>query len=181
MAEHLTARQRRPSKARRRKRSIGALSRRLTFSDLDGRTNAGKYVSAPIRRSGQIIIALALTGLMATPARAVISDYFVSGYKLLQRCQNGDRLEGLQLTKEMAQAITDRASCYAYIEGVFDGTADDLPCSLTITLGQVKTIVLNYLEAHPLELHLPAARLALSALNNALELDPDRFCKRLQQ
>jgi hypothetical protein len=46
MAEHLTARQRRPSKARRKKRRIGVFSRRLTYSDLDGRTNAGKYVNS---------------------------------------------------------------------------------------------------------------------------------------
>jgi len=46
MAEHLSARQCRPSKMRRKKRRIGAFSRRLTFSDLDGRTNAGKYVNS---------------------------------------------------------------------------------------------------------------------------------------
>jgi hypothetical protein len=46
MAEHLSARQRRPSMARRKKRRIGAFSKRLTFSDLDGRTNAGKYVNS---------------------------------------------------------------------------------------------------------------------------------------
>jgi hypothetical protein len=44
MAE--SARQRRPSMARRKKHRIGAFSRRLTFSDLDGRTNAGKYVNS---------------------------------------------------------------------------------------------------------------------------------------
>jgi hypothetical protein len=44
MAE--SARQRRPSMARRKKRRIGAFSRRLTFSDFDGRTNAGKYVNS---------------------------------------------------------------------------------------------------------------------------------------
>jgi 2-methylisocitrate lyase-like PEP mutase family enzyme len=44
MAE--SSRQHRPSKARRKKRRIGAFSRRLTFSDLDGRTNAGKYVNS---------------------------------------------------------------------------------------------------------------------------------------
>jgi hypothetical protein len=32
--------------ARRKKRRIGAFSKRLTFSDLDGRTNAGKYVNS---------------------------------------------------------------------------------------------------------------------------------------
>jgi hypothetical protein len=32
--------------ARRKKRCIGAFSKRLTFSDLDGRTNAGKYVNS---------------------------------------------------------------------------------------------------------------------------------------
>jgi hypothetical protein len=46
MAERLPARQRRPSMARRKKRRIGAFRKRLTFSDLDGRTNAGKYVNA---------------------------------------------------------------------------------------------------------------------------------------
>ena len=46
MADHLSARQRRPSMARRKKRRIGAFSKRLTFSDLDGRTNAGKYVNS---------------------------------------------------------------------------------------------------------------------------------------
>jgi hypothetical protein len=43
MNEHLSGRQPRP---RRKKRRIGAFSRRLTFSDLDGRTNAGKYVNS---------------------------------------------------------------------------------------------------------------------------------------
>jgi hypothetical protein len=37
MAEHLSARQRRPSMARRKKRRIGAFRNRLTFSDLDRR------------------------------------------------------------------------------------------------------------------------------------------------
>src|SRR6266581_7127522 len=46
MAEHLSARQRRPSMARRKKRRIGAFSKRLSFSDLDGRTNAGKFVNS---------------------------------------------------------------------------------------------------------------------------------------
>src|SRR5215472_15757988 len=46
MAEHLSARQRRPSMARRNKRRIGAFSKRLAFSDLDGWTNAGKYVNS---------------------------------------------------------------------------------------------------------------------------------------
>jgi ribosomal protein L32 len=46
MNEHLSARQRRPSMARRKKRRIGAFSRRLTISDLDVRTNAGKYVNS---------------------------------------------------------------------------------------------------------------------------------------
>ena len=46
MAEHLSARQRRPSMARRKKRRIGAFSKRLAFSDLDGRTNAGKFVNS---------------------------------------------------------------------------------------------------------------------------------------
>ena len=32
--------------ARRNKRRIGAFSKRLAFSDLDGRTNAGKYVNS---------------------------------------------------------------------------------------------------------------------------------------
>jgi hypothetical protein len=45
MAEHLSARHR-PSMARRKKRRIGAFSRRLSFSDLDGRTNAGKYANS---------------------------------------------------------------------------------------------------------------------------------------
>jgi hypothetical protein len=46
MAEHLSARQRRPSMAKRKKRRIGAFSKRLAFSDLDGRTNAGKYANS---------------------------------------------------------------------------------------------------------------------------------------
>jgi hypothetical protein len=46
MAKHLSASQRRPSVARRKKRRIGAFSKRLTFSDLDRRTNAGKYVNS---------------------------------------------------------------------------------------------------------------------------------------
>jgi ribosomal protein L32 len=46
MAKHLSGPQRRPSMARRKKRRIGAFSRRLTFSDLDARTNAGKYVNS---------------------------------------------------------------------------------------------------------------------------------------
>src|SRR5260370_6861509 len=32
--------------ARRKKRRIGAFSKRLSFSDLDGRTNAGKFVNS---------------------------------------------------------------------------------------------------------------------------------------
>jgi hypothetical protein len=44
MAE--SARQRRSTMARRKKRRIGAFSKRLTFSDLDRRTNAGKYVNS---------------------------------------------------------------------------------------------------------------------------------------
>jgi hypothetical protein len=46
MAEHLSARQRRPSMAKRKKRRLGAFSRRLSFSDFDGRTNAGKYANS---------------------------------------------------------------------------------------------------------------------------------------
>jgi hypothetical protein len=46
MNEHLSTRQRCPSKARRKKRRIGTFSKRLAFLDLDGRTNAGKYVNS---------------------------------------------------------------------------------------------------------------------------------------
>jgi hypothetical protein len=46
MNEHLSTRQRCPSKARRKKRRIGTFSKRLTFSDLDGRANASKYVNS---------------------------------------------------------------------------------------------------------------------------------------
>src|SRR5437016_5234026 len=46
MAEHLSARQRRPSIARRKKRRIGAFSKRLSFSDLDLRTNAGRFANS---------------------------------------------------------------------------------------------------------------------------------------
>jgi ribosomal protein L32 len=46
LAKHLSAPQRRPSADRRNKRRIVAFSKRLTFSDLDGRTNAGKYVNS---------------------------------------------------------------------------------------------------------------------------------------
>jgi hypothetical protein len=46
MAKHLSATERRPSMARRKKRRIGAFSGRLTFSDFDGRTNSGKYVTS---------------------------------------------------------------------------------------------------------------------------------------
>jgi hypothetical protein len=46
MDKPLSARQRRPSMARRGKRRIGAFSKRLAFSDLDGRTNAGKFVNS---------------------------------------------------------------------------------------------------------------------------------------
>jgi hypothetical protein len=46
MAEHLSARQRRPSMAKRKKRRIGAFSKRLSLTDLDGRTNAGKYANS---------------------------------------------------------------------------------------------------------------------------------------
>jgi hypothetical protein len=46
MVEHLSARQRRPSMARRKKRRIGAFSKRLAFSDLDLRTNAGRFANS---------------------------------------------------------------------------------------------------------------------------------------
>src|SRR5438067_1206149 len=46
MDKQLSARQRRPSMAKRRKRRIGAFSRRLSLSDLDLRTNAGKFANS---------------------------------------------------------------------------------------------------------------------------------------
>jgi hypothetical protein len=46
MDELLSARQRRPSMAKRKKRRIGAFSRRLSLSDLDLRTNAGKLANS---------------------------------------------------------------------------------------------------------------------------------------
>ena len=46
MDKHLSARQRRPSMAHRKKRRIGAFSRRLSLSDLDLRTNAGKFANS---------------------------------------------------------------------------------------------------------------------------------------
>jgi hypothetical protein len=134
-----------------------------------------------IRPSVLVIVALVLVVFAAPQARAILGDHFVNGYQLLQRCLNGDRKIETQLANQMAQALIDKGACYAYIEGVFDGSADDLPCSLSVTLGQVQTIVVNYLKTHPVELHLPAARLATTALEQALERDPDRLCKRLQQ
>jgi hypothetical protein len=46
MDKPLSARQRRPSMARRKKRRIGAFSKRLSFSDLDLRTNAGRFANS---------------------------------------------------------------------------------------------------------------------------------------
>ena len=46
MDKHFSARQRRPSMAGRKKRRIGAFSRRLSLSDLDLRTNAGKFANS---------------------------------------------------------------------------------------------------------------------------------------
>ena len=46
MDKLLSARQRRPSMAKRKKRRIGAFSRRLSLSDLDLRTNAGKFANS---------------------------------------------------------------------------------------------------------------------------------------
>ena len=46
MDKQLSARQRRPSMAQRKKRRIGAFSRRLSLSDLDLRTNAGKFANS---------------------------------------------------------------------------------------------------------------------------------------
>jgi len=46
MDELLSARQRRPSMAKRKKRRIGAFSRRLSLADLDLRTNAGKFANS---------------------------------------------------------------------------------------------------------------------------------------
>ena len=46
MDEELSARRRRPSMAKRKKRRIGAFSRRLSLADLDLRTNAGKFANS---------------------------------------------------------------------------------------------------------------------------------------
>ena len=46
MDKQLSARQRRPSMAKRKKRRIGAFSPRLSLSDLDLRTNAGKFANS---------------------------------------------------------------------------------------------------------------------------------------
>jgi hypothetical protein len=46
MDKLLSARQRRPSMAKRKKRRIGAFSRRLLLADLDLRTNAGKFANS---------------------------------------------------------------------------------------------------------------------------------------
>jgi len=46
MDKHLSARQRRPSMAKRKKRRLGAFSLRLSLSDLDLRTNAGKFANS---------------------------------------------------------------------------------------------------------------------------------------
>jgi len=46
MDKQLSARQRRPSMAHRKKRRIGAFSRRLSLSDLDLRTNAGRFANS---------------------------------------------------------------------------------------------------------------------------------------
>jgi Rap1a immunity proteins len=135
-----------------------------------------------MRQAVNMVIALVQASFLTPPAWAVIGDHFVDGYKLLQICEEGDKLgaEAPSANRVLAQAIIDRASCYAYIEGVFDGIADDLPCSLNITLGQIQTIVVNYLKMHPAELHLPAAGLGSTALDNAIDRDRDRLCKRQQ-
>jgi hypothetical protein len=46
MDKELSARRRRPSMAKRKKRRIGAFSQRLSLSDLDLRTNAGKFANS---------------------------------------------------------------------------------------------------------------------------------------
>jgi hypothetical protein len=46
MDKLLSARQHRPSMAKRKKRRIGAFSRRLSLADLDLRTNAGKFANS---------------------------------------------------------------------------------------------------------------------------------------
>jgi hypothetical protein len=104
-----------------------------------------------------ITVALALTLALTSIATA---STFVTGNVLFQRCASPD---GDELFK-----------CAGYIEGAADaaGSRDGvngykarLPVS--VTLGQVKDVVSNFLIANAAIRHYPAAGLVANALENA--------------
>jgi len=93
--KHLSARKRRPSMAHRKKRRIGAFSRRLSLSDLDLRTNAGKFANS-IKESleaqigkptaGQQILIKLVPPSMPHFGRRAVDSHAVGRQLLLQSC-----------------------------------------------------------------------------------------------
>ena len=82
------------------------------------------------------------------------------------------------LRKLNSSELTDVSVCMSYIQGVVDGYAvgvvtssaeRTMLCDVSdqVTLKQMALIVLHYEKNHPDELHLPAAMVALKALNKS--------------
>jgi hypothetical protein len=109
--------------------------------------------------ASRLVLAGILTQAAAHPTQAASSFY--TGSELLERCESKSPYL-LGVCFGFIVGVGSGFDCEQLLLGRFAFQAPD-----GATAGQIKKIVVKYLNEHPENLHLPAAPLAAAALSKA--------------
>ena len=110
--------------------------------------------------------------LVAGDAFGVEVSAYASGNELLGWCKEAEKV-----ADDGSGAPVHAGQCYGYLKATHDGYAtwrawghisSDRHCiPESVTVGQLRRIVVKFLEAHPEQLHLLAGSLVLNAYQEA--------------
>ena len=107
--------------------------------------------------------AVAAIVIAAAPVAAFGGDGgFYDGRMLLERCRIG--VSDQEKAKHGVRLVMD-GECTGYVLGVVDAVENCLPA--VVTFGELRGVVLTWLEKHPQHRHLQAADLIQAALFQA--------------
>jgi len=137
-------------------------------------------------KSNNIAKALVLALLLAIPG--IGQATFVKGQKMLELC-NATQIDPSKRTKQQKQAVKlSIMACEKYLAGVSDlNRAAGMPyereglffCpTADVTMKKMAAIYVRYLQAHPQELEVNAALLAVAAFKDEFPCDYKHYLDR---
>lgn len=109
--------------------------------------------------ASRLVVAMMFTHAAVYPTQAAVS--FQTGSELLEDC-SANKEPGWGVCHGFIIAVGSSSDCQNSFMGEFYFSLPE-----GATAGQIKKIVIKYLNEHPEKLHLPAAPLAAAALSEA--------------